>query len=224
MSHSESESVFAPKLLSCVLLSSPDCLAGMEASHGVLQTVSEHLGGEGEEEEDSPTVIDREAIYLRRMLAATSDGGGRLSLPKGTEVSLEDVDEKDTFDEEEEDFMVKRQDRRRRGNSGGNQVRDSPFDNQYMYTLEWYSNRRIYLQHVEAFFEAASSNSPEAAGLLRKALVTSNAEIALPINRKGRRRQGNAERILLSDLLGRSSSSSTSEKGKPAPSTHKNFR
>ncbi len=128
MSHSESESVFAPKLLSCVLLSSPDCLAGMEASHGVLQTVSEHLGGEGEEEEDSPTVIDREAIYLRRMLAATSDGGGRLSLPKGTEVSLEDVDEKDTFDEEEEDFMVKRQDRRRRGNSGGNQVRDSPFN------------------------------------------------------------------------------------------------
>ncbi len=77
---------------------------------------------------------------------------------------------------------------------------------------------------MEAFFEAASSNSPEAAGLLlRKALVTSNAEIALPINRKGRR-QGNAERILLSDLVGRSSSSSsTSEKGKPAPSTHKNF-
>ncbi len=127
LSHSESESVFAPKLLSCVLLSSPDCLAGMEASHGVLQTVSEHLGGGGEEEDSPTAVIDREAIYLRRMLAATSDGGGRLSLPKGTEVSLEDVgEEKDTFDgEEEEDFMVKRQGRRRRGNSGGNQVRDS---------------------------------------------------------------------------------------------------
>ncbi len=133
-SHSESESVFAPKLLSCVLLSSPDCLAGMEASHGILQIVSDHLGGG--EEEDSPTVIDREAIYLRRMLAATSDGGGRLSLPRGTEVSLEDVDEEDSFDgEEEEDFMVKRQGRRQRGNSGGNQVRDSPFN-----TLEGYLN------------------------------------------------------------------------------------